>query len=97
MIDEKFFASLNESQPSGSKYEDEERESEPGELEDEESDTRIQIGKKGPGGSKKQKKGLVTRDQISAAAAAIPDNSSPSLRLSVMKGGTRVGSNRSPG
>jgi hypothetical protein len=44
------------------------------ELENEEPDTRIQW-KTG----KKQKKGLVARDQISAAVAAINEEPSPSL------------------
>ena len=44
------------------------------ELEDEEPDTKIQL-KTG----KKQKKGLVARDQISVAVAAINDESSPRL------------------
>jgi hypothetical protein len=44
------------------------------ELENEEPDTNIQL-KKG----KKQKKGVVARDQISAMVAAINDEQSPRL------------------
>jgi hypothetical protein len=62
----------DESESSGSQYKDgshdseEEDPEEEEELKDKEPDTRIQV-KSG----KKQKKGLVTRDQISVAAAEI--------------------------
>ena len=89
--DPKFAALMAESEESGSEYKggsdgvESESESEPDssnaqlsaegpELEDEEPDTNIKI-KSG----KKQKKGLIARDQISAAVAAINNESSPRL------------------
>ena len=51
-------------------------ESEGPELEDEEPDTKIQLK-----AGKKQKKGIIARDQISAVVAAINDEPSPSPRL----------------
>ncbi|KAI0251373.1 hypothetical protein BJV78DRAFT_1282635 [Lactifluus subvellereus] len=92
-----------ESPPSGSEYEgedqpdseesQEETQSE-GELEDDEPDTRIKIKK----GGKKQKKGHIARDQISAAVAALSDD--PSLSPFVgTKRATVTGSkfNQTPG
>jgi hypothetical protein len=86
--DPKFAALLAESEESGSEYKgpasddllsEPESEDEPGceegpELEDEEPDTKIRLKT-----SKKQKKGLVARDQISAAVAAITDKPNPRL------------------
>ena len=92
--DAKLAAFLNESGSSESEYEEnqepeseDETESE-GELEDNEPDTKIKLKK----GGKKQKKGIIARDQIAAAVAAISDNSSPLVKMA--KG--RVGSDQTP-
>jgi hypothetical protein len=92
--DTKLAAFLDGSGSSESEYkEDKEPESEEeteseGELEDDEPDTRIKLKK----GGKKQKKGIIAQDQISAAVAAISDDSSPLVKRA--KG--RVGSNQTP-
>src|ERR1700733_3535482 len=74
---------IAESEESGSEYKgaddlesESKLESEGPELEDEEPDTKIQLK-----AGKKQKKGIVARDQISAVVAAINDEPSLSLRL----------------
>ena len=87
-------ALLNESGTSESEYEEEQPELEDEthsegaeeELEDDEPDTTIRIKK----GGKKQKKGLIAREQISTAVAAMSDDPS----LSVTARGTQ-GSNQS--
>ena len=80
-----FATLLAESEESGCEYKgrddlESETESDIGsegpELEDEEPDTKIRLK-----ASKKQKKGMVARDQISVAVAAIEDEPSPSQRL----------------
>jgi hypothetical protein len=84
--DPKLAALLAESEPSGSEYKQPEGDddsatdpepptsSEEGlELEDDAPDTRICL----KAGGKKQKKGIVARNQISAAVAAINDEPSP--------------------
>ena len=105
--DPKFTALFAESEESGSEYKggsddvESESESEPDsnaqlsveegpELEDEEPDTNIQV-KSG----KKQKKGLVARDQISAAVVAINEQSSP--RLSERAATPAVSKSHQPG
>ena len=97
--DPKFSALLAESELSGSEFnvDDDKAESESEsdvettvsegpELEDEEPDTKIQLKV----GGKKQKKGLVARDQINVAAAAINNEPSPRLGSDLDCSGKKV-------
>lgn len=84
LVDKKLAALFAESGSSGSDYQQpEEGESESDEenmgqsdeevdLEDEEPDTKIKRKK----GTKRQKKGLIARDQVTAAVAAMSDDAS---------------------
>ncbi|KAF8262345.1 hypothetical protein EI94DRAFT_1704851 [Lactarius quietus] len=100
--DPKFAALLAESDLSGSEYKgsggpesETESDEEPAtgsegpELENEEPDTKIQVK-----AGKKPKKGLIARDQISAAVAAISAEPSPSPSLD--RGKITAGSKRGP-
>jgi hypothetical protein len=81
-------ALLNESGESGSKYEGEqESEGETNtncELEIDEPDTSIKKG------GKKQKKGLLACDQVSAAVAAMSDDPNPFVTVAKGRVGTQI-------
>ena len=92
----KLDALLNESGTSESEYKEPDGEEEPeseeetytnADLEDDEPDTSIRIKK----GGKKQKKGVLARDEISAAVAAMSDDQSPFVTAT--DGVGRVGTN----
>ena len=74
LVDPEPMVQPDESEPSGSEYEndngdeEEEEEEEYLDLEEDEPDTHL---KRKQGGGKKQKKGLAARDEISASVAAI--------------------------
>jgi hypothetical protein len=88
LVEAKLATLLNESGESGSKYEGEqESEGETNtdcELEIDEPDMSIKKG------GKKQKKGLLARDQVSVAVAAMSDDPNPFVTAAKGQVGTQI-------